>query len=88
MSPRLHQMHDPFALPDMDRAVTRIVRAVTKQERICVVGDYDTDGATGTALAFRFFQAIGSPVRWFLPRRVGEGYGLTVAALGRLLAEQ
>ncbi len=73
---------DPFALPDMDRAVTRILRALREGEPICVYGDYDADGLTAAALLLTALGRRGrSPLSWHIPRRTAEGYGLTAPAL-------
>ncbi|MBI4366881.1 MAG: single-stranded-DNA-specific exonuclease RecJ [Deltaproteobacteria bacterium] len=85
LTPRLDHLHDPYRLPDMAPAVERLVRAVLGREAICCFGDYDTDGVTGTALAVRFFAVLGLTPRWYVPHRTRDGYGLTIAALERLL---
>lgn len=87
-TPRFHHLHDPYTLPDMPAAVDRVVAAIRNGERICLFGDYDTDGVTGTALGVRFFRACGVPVDYWIPHRLREGYGLTVAAVERLATEQ
>ena len=86
VDPRLGNLGDPFALPDMDRAVARIGRAVSSGERITVYGDYDVDGVTGTALLARVLACLGADVSTFLPHRLEEGYGLGEASLARCLA--
>lgn len=80
---------DPFALPEMDRAVARILRALQDGETICVYGDYDADGLTATALLVTILREMagrggrGSEERicWHIPSRVGEGYGVNKPAL-------
>lgn len=84
LTPRVHHLHDPYLLPDMERAVTRIGAALCHNERILLFGDYDTDGVTGTALALLFFRALGTTAQAFCPHRIRDGYGLTVTALERL----
>lgn len=79
-------LHDPYALPDIQRAVDRIVHAIRTQEPITIFGDYDTDGACATALMQRFFREIGIVVTAMLPHRVRDGYGLSVAAVERVIA--
>jgi single-stranded-DNA-specific exonuclease len=75
---------DPSALKDMDRAVARLVRAVTAGETIAIFGDYDVDGATSAALLRRFFEAVGATVLVYVPDRQREGYGPNGPALRRL----
>lgn len=72
---------DPFHLKDMDRAVERLVAAVSKGETIGIFGDYDVDGATSSALLTRFFQALGVGVLVHIPDRMIEGYGPNAPAL-------
>lgn len=78
---------DPSHLKDMDKAVERLVRAVTAGETIGIFGDYDVDGATSSALLANFFEAAGARVRVHIPDRIAEGYGPNAPALLRLKAE-
>jgi single-stranded-DNA-specific exonuclease len=88
LSPRLRdQLPDPAHLKDMDRAVERLVRAISDGEKIVVFGDYDVDGATSAALLLRFFAAVGATGGLYVPDRMREGYGPNAAALLRLKAE-
>ena len=66
---------DPSHLLDMDKAVLRLLTAVEKKQDIYLFGDYDVDGATSTALLYRFLVAIGATVRFYIPDRMREGYG-------------
>lgn len=69
--------HDPFTLPDMDRAVERLLRAVRDGERILVWGDYDVDGITATCIMMEALHQLGARhVECYIPHRVHEGYGL------------
>src|SRR5271169_4505441 len=88
LAPRLRdQLPDPSHLRDMEAAVVRLVRAVLGGETIAIFGDYDVDGATSAALLSRFFAAIGTRTRIYVPDRIREGYGPNSAALLRLRAE-
>lgn len=78
---------DPSHLKDMDKAVERLVRAVTTGETIAVFGDYDVDGATSSALLKNLLDAVGAKCRVYIPDRVVEGYGPNAPALLRLQAE-
>ncbi|HYH17851.1 MAG TPA: single-stranded-DNA-specific exonuclease RecJ [Azospirillum sp.] len=78
---------NPSRFKDMDTAAARIARAVTAGEPIAVFGDYDVDGATSSALLRRFFRALGTEVRIYVPDRRAEGYGPNAPALLRLHAE-
>ena len=85
LSPRYETKHDPFLLPDMDKAVERLVAARQKQERITIYGDYDIDGLTATTVLLDAFKAFGFEfVQAFIPNRFVEGYGLTVDAVERI----
>lgn len=77
LDPRLANLSDPFALPDMGKAVARVRRALSEGERIAIYGDYDVDGITSTALLCRVLTRLGADVTTYLPSRFEEGYGLT-----------
>jgi single-stranded-DNA-specific exonuclease len=86
--PRLReQLPDPAHLRDVEAAAARLVRAVRDGETIAIFGDYDVDGATSAALLARFFAAVGTHTRIYVPDRLREGYGPNSAALLRLRAE-
>lgn len=87
VTPRLVNLTDPFLLPDMEKAVSRLWKAINAGEIITVFGDYDVDGVTSTALLTRIFTALGARVKPFIPDRLDEGYGLSVDALERCLEE-
>ncbi len=70
-------MHDPFLLPDMDKAILRIERAIGNKERILVYGDYDVDGTTAVSLVYKFFRGITSNIDYYIPDRYDEGYGIS-----------
>ena len=70
-------MCDPFAFADMQRAVERIERAISKKERICIFGDYDADGVCATAILLMYLRSRGADVCYIIPSRHEEGYGMT-----------
>lgn len=80
-------VENPFKLRDMPQAVQRILKALRRQETICVYGDFDVDGVTSTALLVTVLQALGGRVGPYIPDRVDEGYGLNADAILRI-AEQ
>ncbi|MBN2684844.1 MAG: single-stranded-DNA-specific exonuclease RecJ [Pontiellaceae bacterium] len=88
LRPPLAKLEDPFLLPDMEKAVQRIWRAVDAQEYITVFGDYDVDGVTAAALMIRVLNALGARVDGFVPDRLEEGYGLSADAVERCLASR
>lgn len=79
---------DPFAFADMDVAVDRIQRALDGGERITIFGDYDADGITATVLLYTYLREKGAQVRYLLPQREGEGYGLRTETIERLAEQQ
>ena len=76
-----NQLEDPFILPGLEKAVNRILRAIEQGEKILIYGDYDVDGITSTALLTDFLNKQGANVRYYIPERLGEGYGLNKEAL-------
>ncbi len=70
------RIHDPYLLPDMEKGVNRILQAIEREEKMVIFGDYDVDGVTSTALMINFFRRIDYPVRYILPHREKDGYGL------------
>jgi len=83
LQPRLSSLSDPFLLPDMGAAVTRILRAIDDRERIVLFGDYDVDGVTSLALLAEMLRSYGASPELFLPLRMEEGYGLSPESVDR-----
>lgn len=81
LHPTYADLHSPFDMADMEKAVERIRKAVKNGEQICIYGDYDADGTTATALLVNAFQHIDFPVEYYIPDRFDEGYGLNEAAI-------
>ncbi|NDW09719.1 single-stranded-DNA-specific exonuclease RecJ [Dysgonomonas sp. 520] len=75
--PSLKYLHDPFLLPDMDKAIQRIEKALGQKERILVYGDYDVDGTTAVALVFKFLRRFTTNLDYYIPDRYDEGYGIS-----------
>ena len=75
--PQLHDLHDPFLMTDMDKAVERLNEAMGKKERILIYGDYDVDGCSAVALVYRFLQQYYSNIDYYIPDRYEEGYGVS-----------
>lgn len=87
LSPSYEAKHDPFLLPDMDKAVKRLVKAHADQDKIMIYGDYDIDGLTATTVLLDAFESFGfSSVDAFIPNRFVEGYGLTIDAVEKIAA--
>lgn len=79
--PELSQLHDPFLMKDMDKAVARIEDAINKREKILVYGDYDVDGTTAVALVYSFLKKLYTEVDFYIPDRYKEGYGISVQGI-------
>jgi len=75
--PDINDLHDPFLMKDMEKAVTRIEKAVANQENILVFGDYDVDGTTSVALLSSYLKTYYPNVATYIPDRYGEGYGIS-----------
>lgn len=88
LEPTLRElMPDPFALRDMEAATERLVRAVRRQERVAIFGDYDVDGAASAALLSEYLEACGCPTIIHIPDRVAEGYGPNSEAMAAFAAQ-
>ncbi len=79
--------HDPYRMADMERAVERILTAVADKEKICIYGDYDVDGVTSVSMFYLYLKKLGADVSYRIPKREGEGYGVSCAAIDQLAAE-
>lgn len=84
-SPALSSMPDPFLLKGMSAAVERVLQARNSGETVCIYGDYDVDGITGTALLVSFLRQAGLVCTYFIPNRFDDGYGLNEDALQRII---
>lgn len=76
-SPSISDLHDPFLMPDMEKAVNRLNRAMGAKERIMIYGDYDVDGTTAVALVYKYLQNYYSNIEYYIPTRYEEGYGIS-----------
>ena len=79
--PRLKDLNDPFSLPEMDKAVKRILEAVDLGQSVVLYGDYDVDGVSSIALLNNILRAYDLDPKHFLPTRLEEGYGLSVKGI-------
>ena len=84
LAPTFDELHSPFLLADMDRAVERIRRAIKDGEKICVYGDYDVDGTTATALLLNTFRHMDVSADYYIPNRFDEGYGLSEDTINKI----
>lgn len=86
INPSLEGLHDPFLLPDMEKAVERIRKAIDGGQRIAIYGDYDVDGITAASVLYLFLKDKGADVEVYIPHRYLEGYGMNCQAVEQLHA--
>jgi single-stranded-DNA-specific exonuclease len=79
--PSLEELHSPWLMKDMEKAVERIVTAFNKNEKILVFGDYDVDGTTAVASMYQFLKKIYTELDFYIPHRYREGYGVSKAGI-------
>jgi len=79
--PSLDDLHDPYLMKDMTRAIERLERALGDGEKILVYGDYDVDGTTAVALVYSFLKTLNANVDYYLPDRYKEGYGISTQGI-------
>ncbi|MBA4241168.1 MAG: single-stranded-DNA-specific exonuclease RecJ [Sphingobacteriaceae bacterium] len=79
--PSLEMLHDPFLMKGMNVAVERIVKAIANKEKVLIFGDYDVDGTTSVALVYSFFKKYIPEIRYYIPDRYAEGYGISFKSI-------
>ncbi len=79
--PSIESLYDPFLMDQMESATSRVITALTENQKICIYGDYDVDGTCATALLYMFLKELDANVEFYIPRRLEEGYGLSIAAI-------
>ena len=87
LNPTREDFHDPFLMPDMEKAVDRILKAIQTQEKTIIYGDYDVDGITSITVLKKFLEERNLQVGEYIPNRLNEGYGLNKEAVKKI-AEQ
>ena len=87
INPTRKDFHSPFLMPDMEMAVDRILKAISKKENILIYGDYDADGITSTTVLKKFLEERGVNVSTYIPNRLDEGYGLNKDAIKKIFDE-
>jgi single-stranded-DNA-specific exonuclease len=75
--PRLSDLHDPFLMKDMDKAVDRLHQAIERKEKVLIYGDYDVDGTTSVSLLYLFLKDKIENLEYYIPDRYSEGYGIS-----------
>jgi single-stranded-DNA-specific exonuclease len=79
--PSLTELHDPFLMRDMDKAVVRLIQAIKQNERILIYGDYDVDGTTSVSVFYGFLKKYYTNIEYYIPDRYKEGYGVSKAGM-------
>ncbi len=79
--PELTELHDPFIMKDMRKAIARLGDAITRKEKILIYGDYDVDGVTSVALLYSGLRHLGARLDFYIPDRQQEGYGISFSAI-------
>ncbi len=87
LNPTRNDFYDPYLMPDMEKAVERIIKAINNQEKVMIYGDYDVDGITSITVLKKFLEERGLKTGHYIPNRLEEGYGLNENAI-RSIAEQ
>ncbi|MDR0749166.1 MAG: single-stranded-DNA-specific exonuclease RecJ [Tannerellaceae bacterium] len=75
--PSLNNLHDPYLMPDMEKAVKRLNKALGNKEKILVYGDYDVDGTTAVSLVYKYLRPYSYTLDYYIPDRYDEGYGIS-----------
>ena len=84
MNPSLEYLRDPFLMKDMKKSTERIKKAIENKEGIYIYGDYDVDGVSSTSILYLYFKSIGFPVKYYIPNRLEEGYGINEDAIKKI----
>lgn len=87
LNPQLRHLPNPEHLKDLSKAAERLADAISKQEKVALYGDYDVDGVTSTSLLSSFLSSMGLETRFYIPKRLTEGYGLNSDAIDLLAKE-
>ena len=84
LNPTRDDFHEPFLMPDMEKAVDRILKAIENNEKVIIYGDYDADGITSITVLKKFLKERGLDVSEYIPNRLSEGYGLNKNAINKI----
>ncbi|MBR6676702.1 MAG: single-stranded-DNA-specific exonuclease RecJ, partial [Clostridia bacterium] len=84
---KTEQLHDPFLMKDMNKAASRILEVAKSGKKIVIYGDYDVDGVTSVSILYMYLKSLGAEVGYYIPSRLGEGYGMSHDSLCKLHSE-
>ena len=87
LSPTRKDFYNPYLMPDMEKAVERIIKAIDNKEKVLIYGDYDVDGITSVTVLKSFLEERGLKVDEYIPNRLDEGYGLNKTAVEKIASE-
>lgn len=88
LDPTRNDFYDPFLLPDMEKAVDRIIEAINNKEKVIIYGDYDVDGITSVTVLKKFLKERGLETGYYIPNRLEEGYGLNKEAIKKIIEQK
>ncbi len=80
-------LHDPYLMPDIRRATAKIAEALAEHKKIVIYGDYDVDGVTSVSVLYLYLKSHGADVGYYIPKRSGEGYGMSEGVIRRMVEE-
>ncbi len=87
LEPTRNDFYDPFLMPDMEKAVERIIKAIENKEKVMIYGDYDVDGITSITVLKKFLEERGLDAGYYIPNRLEEGYGLNKEAIEQIIKQ-
>lgn len=88
LNPTRNDFYDPFLMPDMEKAVERILKAIENQEKVIIYGDYDVDGITSITILKKFLSERGLETGYYIPNRLKEGYGLNKESIQEIIEQK
>ena len=88
LNPTRNDFHDPYLMPDMEKAVDRIMKALDKKEKVMIYGDYDVDGITSITVLKKFLEERNLEAGYYIPNRLEEGYGLNKEAIEHIIEQK
>ncbi len=80
-------LHDPFTMKDIEKGARRLIAAAADKEKIVIYGDYDVDGVTSVSILYTYLKKLGADVSYYIPSRIGEGYGMSMSAIDKIEKE-
>ena len=84
INPSLENLHDPRTMKDVEKAALILKEKIENNKKIRIVGDYDVDGVSSTSILYLYFKSIGFPVKYYIPNRLEEGYGINEDAIKKI----